>query len=92
MRFIRALLTIVLITLVSDNSFAQGFKEAADNGKRANEGFRRCMNYTLAWLAEADSTTKLIPRNLKDSRDFWNAYDAAADNYAFMVLTASLMP
>lgn len=91
MHFVRTLIAIVLITLMSDNSFAQGFKEAANNGKRANEGFRRCVSYTLAWLEEADSTTKLIPRNLKDSRDFWNAYDAAADNYAFMVLTASML-
>jgi hypothetical protein len=42
------------------------------------------------WLAQADPATGLIPRNLTTSRDFWNGRDSAADNYPFMVLTASL--
>jgi hypothetical protein len=32
----------------------------------------------------------LIPRNLTDSRDYWNGRDSAADNYPFMVLTAAV--
>jgi hypothetical protein len=36
----------------------------------------------------ADAKTGLIPRNRNDL--YWNAQDSAADNYAFMVLTASL--
>ncbi|MDR3261506.1 MAG: hypothetical protein LBT78_06690 [Tannerella sp.] len=43
------------------------------------------------WLAEADSASGLIPRNLSVDRDFWNARDAAADNYPFMVLTSSIL-
>ena len=35
----------------------------------------------------ADPETGLIPRNRKDR--YWNAKDSAADNYPFMVLTAS---
>ncbi|MCX5859081.1 MAG: hypothetical protein NT056_04190, partial [Proteobacteria bacterium] len=29
--------------------------------------------------------------NITDSKDFWNAWDAAADNYPFMVLTSSIL-
>ena len=44
-----------------------------------------------AWLNERDKKTGLIPRNLTQSKDIWNAQDAAADNYPFMVLTAALL-
>ena len=69
------------------------FERAAQNGKLANEGFSRCMNYVNAWLSLADSTTGLIPRNIieKSGRDIWNAKDCAADNYPFMVLTCSML-
>ena len=64
------------------------FDTALQNGKQANEGFVRCNRYLFGWLAEADSLTGLIPRNL--GRDnYWNARDAAADNYPFMVLTCA---
>ena len=67
------------------------FSEAIKNGLLVNEGFNRSINYVNAWTQKADPSTGLIPRNLKDS--YWNAWDAAADNYPFMVLTASvLMP
>jgi len=39
------------------------------------------------WLALADPESGLIPRNSKKLH--WNAEDAAADNYSFMVLTSS---
>ncbi|MHC4623226.1 MAG: DUF6807 domain-containing protein [Planctomycetota bacterium] len=68
-----------------------GFGNALENGRLANEGFRRCHNYVEGWLTHADPRTGLIPKGLKESRrDFWNAQDAAADNYAFMVLTAAI--
>lgn len=66
------------------------FDQARTNGQLVNEGLERCKNLVRDWLKEADPTTGLIPRNLTDSRDFWNAKDAAADNYPFMVLTAAL--
>ena len=69
----------------------EDFKQALINGKLANEGFNRCIWYQNAWLKHADPTTGLIPRNLKESVDFWNAWDAAADNYPFMVLTSSIL-
>ncbi len=66
------------------------FRRARKNGLRANEQFFRSWRYLHGWLEQADPTTGLIPRNLRESRDYWNAEDAAADNYPFMVLTAYL--
>lgn len=62
------------------------FAAAARNAEIAREGFERCHRYLQAWLAEAEPTTGLIPRNLKDS-PYWNGHDSAADNYPFMVLS-----
>ncbi len=66
------------------------FNSAHENGILANEGFRRCHDFLMAWLGQADEQTGLIPRNLYESADIWNAKDAAADNYPFMVLTSSM--
>ena len=66
------------------------FGEADQNGLLANEGFARCHKYVEGWLAHADPKSGLIPRNLSGDRDLWNAKDAAADNYPFMVLTCAL--
>lgn len=65
-------------------------EQAMTNGVLVNEGFERCRRFVADWLVYADSTTGLIPRNLDESLDVWNAKDAAADNYPFMVLTAAL--
>jgi hypothetical protein len=65
-------------------------KKALENGRLANEGFVRCQRFVEGWLRHADPKTGLIPRNLNESRDIWNAWDSAADNYPFMVLTAAL--
>ncbi len=64
------------------------FQNAKNNAVLANEGFIRCRNFTNAWLRHADPFSGLIPRNLQKDKDFWNARDAAADNYPFMVLTS----
>ena len=67
--------------------------ECVRNGLLSNEGFNRSVAYVRAWMAYADPSTGLIPKNIRESSDFWNAWDAAADNYPFMVLTSSvLMP
>ena len=65
-------------------------KQAQAHGLLVNEGLERCRRFVDDWLLQADSTTGLIPRNLDEGTDIWNAKDAAADNYPFMVLTASL--
>ncbi len=64
------------------------FAKAHENGIEANEGFVRCQNFVQGWLDQSDPETGLIPRNLEASKDIWNAQDAAADNYPFMVLTS----
>lgn len=66
------------------------FSQARQNASAANEAFTRCRRYVDGWLAHADPTSGLIPRNLRESRDFWNGRDSAADNYPFMVLTAAM--
>ena len=68
----------------------KAFKQAAENGRLANEGFIRCRNFVKGWLKHADPKTGLIPRNLSRDKDIWNAQDSAADNYPFMVLTAAI--
>ncbi len=64
--------------------------QCKQNAELANEGFIRCRNFVDGWLENADSTTGLIPRNLTSGKNIWNAQDAAADNYPFMVMTASI--
>ncbi len=86
---------LIVFSFIFAGSFAQpndaGFAEALRNGKLVNEGFNRCINYVNGWTKYADPATGLIPRNLNESKDFWNAWDAAADNYPFMVLTSSIL-
>ena len=95
------LLTLVVFTLYAcseKSSVKYAFSEAEKtaliqaeaNGKLVNEGFERCRRFVDDWLKHADPITGLIPRNLDSSTDIWNAKDAAADNYPFMVLTSAL--
>lgn len=60
---------------------------ASVHAKQAQDAWRRSHRYLNGWLAHRDEATGLIPRNLTRDR-FWNAEDAAADNYPFMVLAA----
>lgn len=66
------------------------FRAAERNARRANEALYRSRRFIDGWLAHADPDCGLIPRNLRESRDFWNGRDSAADNYPFMVLTAAM--
>ncbi|NND07731.1 MAG: hypothetical protein HKN87_15245 [Saprospiraceae bacterium] len=68
----------------------QEIQEARRNAEQAREGYIRCTRFVEGWLDRADPETGLIPRNLEADSDIWNAKDAAADNYPFMVLTAAL--
>lgn len=67
------------------------FDQALSNGKVANEAFRHSHRFLQGWLTKVDPATGLIPRNLTQSTCIWNAWDAAADNYPFMVMTASML-
>ena len=64
------------------------FAEAAANARAANEALVRSQRVMYAWLEHADPRTGLLPRNLLESTDIWNARDAAADLYPYFVLTA----
>ncbi|EPR70913.1 hypothetical protein [Cyclobacterium qasimii] len=66
-------------------------KAALENGYLAHEGYRRSIYFVHAWLEYADKKSGLIPKNLRESKDIWNARDAAADNYPFMVLTSAIL-
>lgn len=68
----------------------QDLDHARRNGELAREGYLRCQRFVEGWLTFADASSGLIPRNLEADKDIWNAKDAAADNYPFMVLTAAL--
>ncbi len=92
LNFILRLLAIPLgILLISCEGPELDFVRASYNGKLANEGFIRCNRYMTAWLKHVDPESGLIPRNLDDDSDIWNASDAAADNYPYMVLTAAIL-
>jgi len=74
----------------ADPAAEAAFRRAEENARRANEALYRCRKFVDGWLAHADPATGLIPRNLTQSRDYWNGRDSAADNYPFMVLTCAL--
>lgn len=65
--------------------------KAFENGVKANEGFQRCIKYVQGWLAYTDSVTDFFPENFYEGRYIWNAYNNAADNYPFMVLTSYIL-
>ena len=69
---------------------AELFRLCEKHARQANEALFRNRKFVDGWLAQADPATGLIPRNLRESRDFWNGRDSAADNYPFMVLTAAM--
>jgi hypothetical protein len=65
------------------------FLKAEQNAALANQAWQRSQRFVEGWLQHADPETGLIPRNLTRDKDIWNANDAAADNYPFMVLTTA---
>lgn len=79
---------IALLFLVSTVFPQEDIWEKTEKNAELNrQVFIHCRDFVRGWLGHADPTTGLIPRNL--TRDYyWNARDAAADNYPFMVLTS----
>jgi hypothetical protein len=82
--------TPVELRQLGDAAERAAFVEAEKNSRQAAESLFRCRKFVDGWLAQADETTGLIPRNLTRNSDIWNAKDSAADNYPFMVLTTAL--
>ncbi len=91
MKLFFAFLLLITSAAIHSQTLDPDFRQAVENGKLVNQGFNRCIAYVNAWMKHADASTGLIPRNINDSKDFWNAWDAAADNYPFMVLTSSIL-
>jgi len=94
---VKLLPVVILLVIASMNCTTdpkpdnKWFDIARSNGVLANEGFRRCMEFTLAWLEYADPVSGLFPENLYQEKDTWNGHNSAADNYPFMVLTSLLL-
>lgn len=88
MQKIAALMILLCVAACGPAAEKERVREAIEKGRLAREGFERSDRYLRAWLKEADPASGLIPRNLSNSRDVWNGKDAAADNYAWLVLTA----
>lgn len=85
-------LLLVFLKCTSQPSFNQQIiNQAIENGKQANEGYVRSLDFTKAWLTKTDPVSGLIPTNLNKQSDIWEPHNSAADNYAFMVLTAYLL-
>lgn len=81
---------IVGVTAPGASPPPETVNQALERGWQAREALMACQRYLNGWLAHRDPASGLIPRNL--TRDwYWNAQDSAADNYPFMVLTASLL-
>ncbi|WP_236970515.1 hypothetical protein [Membranihabitans marinus] len=85
---------LIIPTIISCHSETKKhhrqFDQALANGQLANEGYRRCVDFTKDWLTVADPVSGLIPENLTKGTDIWNGHNSAADNYPFMVLTAMI--
>ena len=96
MKLKRLFVIIVTFVVFSACEESSSFRKetvdrAIENGKIANEGFLRSLNFVKGWLTKTDSATGLIPTNLTKSSDVWEPHNSAADNYAFMVLTTFLL-
>ncbi len=70
----------------AQNDISFSFDDLLSDARQANEALSRSQRFVNGWLQHCDSVTGLIPRNLWGDY-YWNAQDAAADNYPFMVLT-----
>lgn len=83
----KRLLAVCVALLLSVGALAQDpWEQAAQNGELNRQSLLQCWRFVQGWLKHSDPITGLTPRNL--SKDlYWNAKDAAADNYPFQVLS-----
>jgi len=86
-------LLAVCPTAATDSSEG-AFRQAAENGARSEEAFRRTRKVLHAWLAYADPRTLLLPDHLpgfkhgKAPFDLYTPHNSGADNYPYLVATA----
>lgn len=86
----KPLLLAVLLLAQTGMNLSPSWKLTEENAKQSQRAVQFCRRYAYGWLAHADPQSGLIPRNLTGDF-FWNAKDAAADNYPFIVLTAHIL-
>jgi hypothetical protein len=98
----RASLVIPCFALIASGSAARAatpaeealFTTAEQNGKRAEEVFRRTRRLMLAWLAYADERTLLLPDVIPGFKrgpqplGVYRPHNSGADNYPYLVATA----
>ena len=80
-------LNLVLLLTLCAAAFPASWEVAEKNAEEAQQAIRFCNRIAYGWLDQADPATGLLPRNLRQDW-FWNAKDAAADNFPFLLLTA----
>jgi hypothetical protein len=66
------------------------WQQAEQYAAQSQRAVQFCRRFAHGWLVHADPRSGLIPRNLT-ADSYWNAKDAAADNYPFIVLTAHIL-
>ena len=73
---------------------AEAWKQAAENGVRSEEVFRRTHHMLTAWLAYADERTLLLPDYLpgytrgQREQGVYTPHNSGADNYPYLLATA----
>jgi hypothetical protein len=78
----------------ADPQREKGFRQAAENGARVEEVFRRTRRMLHAWLAYADERTLLLPDVLPGYQrgpkglHIYRPHNSGADNYPYLVATA----
>jgi hypothetical protein len=80
----------IFLSLMAAGASDSSWSQAEKNAELSQRAIQFCRRYAHGWLAHADPSSGLIPRNLTGD-SYWNAKDAAADNYPFMVLTAHIL-
>ncbi|HSD27571.1 MAG TPA: hypothetical protein VLL75_09710, partial [Vicinamibacteria bacterium] len=78
----------------ADPAREKAFRQAAENGARVEEVFRRTRRMLRAWLAYADERTLLLPDVLPGFKrgpkglHVYRPHNSGADNYPYLVATA----
>jgi hypothetical protein len=83
------ILSAALLAPVAAETYGDSWAQAEKNAVQSQRAIQFCRRYVHGWLVHADPRSGLIPRNLTGDA-YWNAKDAAADNYPFMVLTTHI--
>jgi hypothetical protein len=80
----------VIFSLMAASGPDSSWQQAEKNAAQSQRAVQFCRRFSHGWLVHADPRSGLIPRNLTGD-SYWNAKDAAADNYPFIVLTAQIL-